>query len=250
MKRILISLFIVLLLCSPCFGENTFYERYGVSSKGLVLWLTMDDARSYGTTQDWFDISGNKNTASQTILANQPSIVSGNFKSKVRYFDNVNYRMFAADSDSLDIDGAEITLTSWALGEDMIVNRAASTAGGDRQYGMYVTAGGAALGLDIQAAGGKKDTSKGSLSTTEFNFVAGTYDGATITWYIDGGSVGTEITSGDIVSKVSKLGIGAFADDSSSYFDGDIQSITIWNRALTAAEIKRIYDKDRNNFNK
>jgi hypothetical protein len=80
----------------------------------------------------------------------------------------------------------------------------------------------------------------------QWHHVAGTYDGQTVRLYIDGQQLGNGTTG------AGALGYGLPAGNDltignvpvphgASYFDGSIDELSIYNRALTAAEIQAIY---------
>jgi hypothetical protein len=92
-------------------GED-FYQRYGVSPEGLVLWLDQSDPRSYGDAQNWYDLSGKSNHAVQATASKQPSITGGNFLGKSRLFDGLNDKMIVSDDSSLDFT-TNLSLFAW-----------------------------------------------------------------------------------------------------------------------------------------
>ncbi len=92
-----------------------------------------------------------------------------------------------------------------------------------------------------------------SLSAGVWHHVAGTYDGAIVRLYIDGQPLGmalkhigaiSPLPSGSFVAIGSEDGRTQFADCvGSRYFNGLIDEVRIYDRALSASEIKAIYDK-------
>lgn len=80
-----------------------------------------------------------------------------------------------------------------------------------------------------------------TLGTTVFHQLAATYDGATLTLYVDGTSVGTLATSG--------VGTGGGADnfyigseDANSFARAIVDEVGVWSRALTSGEITSLYN--------
>ena len=79
----------------------------------------------------------------------------------------------------------------------------------------------------------------------QFHHVAGTYDGATMSLYLDGALIGTQPAKGKIVATPqTPLQLGAGLEDGSPgyYHYGLLDEATIYNRALSAAEIQAIYN--------
>ncbi len=82
------------------------------------------------------------------------------------------------------------------------------------------------------------------VDNTDFNldqwyYVAATYDGNIMRLYIDGIEKTTALKTGDINYPPSGwFQIGSFKDDNENFrYDGDIDEVTIWERALSASEI-------------
>jgi len=73
-----------------------FAERYPglnpATYAALVAWWDQNDARGYGTTARWNDLSGLKNDLVQATAGNQPSIVgtAGGIAGRVRSFDGTD----------------------------------------------------------------------------------------------------------------------------------------------------------------
>ncbi len=87
------------------------------------------------------------------------------------------------------------------------------------------------------------------ILTGKWYFMAATYDGTTISTYIGSGGAGVLVPDsisapGSILPSASDLNIGRdpshpFQD---RYFDGAIDDVRIYNRALSAGEINQIYN--------
>jgi hypothetical protein len=86
-----------------------------------------------------------------------------------------------------------------------------------------------------------------TLTTDIWYYLAGVYDGANIIGYLNG-VAGTPVAqTGDITSTTDPLWIGVRdrAGSKDLPFDGIIDEVRIYNRALSAAEILAIYDSGR-----
>ena len=76
--------------------------------------------------------------------------------------------------------------------------------------------------------------------TTEFQHIAVTYDGSEVRTYLDGTLQSSGIWAGATLSlEIAKIGINR--DENLSY-DGLIDEVEIFDRALTAEEVHHIYD--------
>jgi hypothetical protein len=80
-------------------------------------------------------------------------------------------------------------------------------------------------------------TAGSSLPLNTWSHLAATYDGTTIRLYVNGTQVATKAVSGSIISSTAPL---RFGGDSvwGEYFNGLIDEVRIYNRALSATEIQ------------
>ena len=95
------------------------------------------------------------------------------------------------------------------------------------------------------AAGTQVNANSGvSLSLNAWHFIVGTYDGTTVSLYVDGQLAGTAPLTGPIQDNSSTTSIGTkFADGTTFYsFNGRVDDVGIYNRALTPAELQAIYN--------
>lgn len=96
-----------------------------------------------------------------------------------------------------------------------------------------------------------------ALPTNQWSFVVATYDGARLRLYLDGVLVGSVAHAGGISPGTAPLGIGGIPGTSgrvtyppgsyqqfTSRFMGLLDEVSLYNRALTDAEILAIYDAD------
>ena len=116
-----------------------------------------------------------------------------------------------------------------------IVNKI--TAGGGDGYLLDLLGGQLRLIVD----GGTVTGSTTLLSGVTYH-VAGTYDGSTMTVYVNGVGDGTSSHSGAIPTNSLPVRIGADSTGSANLFTGWIDEVEIFNRALSASEIKAIHD--------
>ena len=131
MKKIIVSILII-FLCTVSIGhsklylmEESFYNRYGVSAEGLVLWLDQFDGRSYGNAGIWYDISGNGNHAVQGTGANQPAITGAlGLAGSCRSFDGDNDNLVTGFNPFNEINTSDFTISVWLR----------HTGGVDRRY--------------------------------------------------------------------------------------------------------------------
>lgn len=107
------------------------------------------------------------------------------------------------------------------------------TQNGNRQWASYHLSGRAAKIFLSTAGSGSLPTS----STADWQHVAVTNDGTTVTQYLNGNPVGTQANAGAIDSFSTAMLMIAGSDNGLDLFTGQLDEIRIYNRALTSAEI-------------
>src|SRR5262245_34944109 len=89
------------------------------------------------------------------------------------------------------------------------------------------------------ASGGQRGLAGPSaLPLNAWSHLAGTYDGATLRLYVNGAQVASQAYTGSIMVSSGALRIGGNDIWSGEYFQGRIDEIRIYNRALTQASIQ------------
>jgi len=90
------------------------------------------------------------------------------------------------------------------------------------------------LGL---TGGGWPEVYSGDVNDGQWHHLAGVYDGAKLSLYQDGGSVDSKSLHGRINSNWSRVLIGENGQAPNRYWNGLIDDVRLYNRALTAEEI-------------
>lgn len=93
------------------------------------------------------------------------------------------------------------------------------------------------------ALGGKQvvlDTAANAMPVNEWVHLAGVYDGRTMSIWINGALTATQDANGEIAALAGPLHLGnsSFAAGYRAQFDGLMDEIRIWNRALRSAELR------------
>jgi len=179
------------------------------------------------------DSSGNRHTGAITLAS---WTASGRF-GKALQFNGRNTMVSVGDSPDFDLI-AGMTLEAWinpadiSDGSPVIVKE----NGGDISYALY--GGKASTQSEIFVRGGSTTSSTlgGALPLNQWTHVAATFDGTYLRIYHNGGLRSTKIIGHKINVSANALRIGgnaAFGE----WFNGRIDEVRIYNRALTAAEI-------------
>ena len=78
----------------------------------------------------------------------------------------------------------------------------------------------------------------GALTTNTWTHLASTYDGATLRLYVNSAQVSSQLPSGPMATSTNPLQIGGDGIYG-QYFQGTIDEVRVYNRALSASEIQR-----------
>jgi hypothetical protein len=81
----------------------------------------------------------------------------------------------------------------------------------------------------------------GSVTSNEWVHLAGTYDGATLRLYENGVQASSQPATGQILQSTYPLNIGRDPVETNRLFNGFIDEVSLYNRALSASEIAAIY---------
>ncbi len=211
----------------------------GVSAacpEGMVSYWTFDDADNVGNDpQDTVGDNHGTNKGATTGVAGQ---VGEAFSFDGDWI-NIN------DDASLDITN-EITLSAWikpsTIPADLILDNIISKGVGNGGWMFAVgTYQGGNLHLNLDT-GSNDWTSAGTLTAGNWYHVVGTYNGSLKVLYIDGVEAGNEIDSGTIDTNGADVLIGDRIDHlGANAFNGLIDEVAIFNRALSPEEISALY---------
>jgi len=190
--------------------------------------------------------AGSGTTVSDASGANNPGTISGAtwstagmFGTNALSFDGVNDWVTVADSNSLDMTGA-LTMEAWVkptsangFGTVMFKER----SGGDN-YSLYaVNDTGHPPAVYLRTTAGFELEGPAALPLNAWSHLAATYDGSTLSLYVNGNLASSIPANGAITTSTGALRIGGnsvFGD----YFQGLIDEVRIYNRALNIGEVR------------
>ena len=78
------------------------------------------------------------------------------------------------------------------------------------------------------------------ITDTEWHYATGTYDGQSLKVYIDGKELASSPSTGDIKPKTADVLVGSQVAGTNE-FEGLMDEVSIYNRALTAEEVQLLY---------
>ena len=226
-----------LLLVAFCllFGLSVSGYSAGLDPT-LVMYLPLNENKGNSAK----DLSPFKNDAE---FKGKPAWVPGKYNSGIQI--SASNWLEVKDADSLDLTSA-LTINCWVLIKAATGdNQSAVEKGavwGPGEYNLLPVYSGSVLlqmndlpeECDDEALGGKADDG-------EWHHIAGTFDGKTIKTYVDGKETSKLACAGTLEKNGDSLFIGC-RGGSGRWMNGIIDEIKIYNRALSADEIKKDMD--------
>lgn len=205
-------------------------------NSGLVGYWALDEAS--GTVA--VDSSGNGNNGS---LFNGPSHVEGKL-GKALNFDGIDDRV---DAGTFSVAGDKLTLCAWVnakeIGADQrIIAKATGTALAEQSWLLEVEGVSPyRVGIRVNGGGSTSRLLGGSLELNTWVHVAGVYDGTTLRVFKNGVEVANQAKSGTLPVGTAPVWIGDNPTVSGRQFNGSIDDVRVYNRALSTAEIQTLY---------
>jgi hypothetical protein len=230
------------------------WYRNGTSIMVLNMPFNSNNSAGAGKTKDYsgFGNNGTVNGATWT---------SAGYKGGAYSFDGSSNYINLGTSNSLNIKNT-ITIESWVYLPDLTGGHTiVSKQGCDEyryNYGLVIMEADIGFWLDSNTKQGEHCTIEGELATTNnpitttgWHHIAGTYDGNYEAIYLDGVEVKNQTVSiqGGLAqgSWDTYIGKSEYASQPvTDFFNGNIDSVRIYNRSLSAAQIKAIYENKTN----
>jgi len=201
----------------------------------LVGWWTFDE----GSGNIAADSSGNGNDG--TLNGPVEWTAEGKIGGAMKFTGPYNYIQIQ-DSPSLDMT-REITIAAWInpswTGNNRILQK--SSGGGDNQYRLLKEWGDNMV-FHLPGLSPDRLEFPGLPPLGEWTHLAATYDGSSMKVYYDGVVVGEQDSSGQLGTSDGTLCIGTKHETAPAgdEFNGMLDDVRIYNRALTQSEIKRL----------
>lgn len=177
------------------------------------------------------DASGDKQYAAGFDNINNLAVLPGSGKSLL--LDGVNDHVTLSATD-LPSGNASRTMEVWfktSTVNKTLVNYGASNSATSQRCGLYIRASGV---LAFIGQGNDLDGIS-AVNDGEWHHGAATYDGTTIRLYVDGKLETTKNTT--LNTKTDAFVIGRRVFDNTEYFNGELDELRIWNKALSNSEL-------------
>jgi hypothetical protein len=214
---------------AAAFSPNQSYV-----SNGLVGYWNLDQTSSPAT-----DFSGFGNNGTWT---NSPVSVGGKFGTALE-FDGTNNKYVDINS-APEFNTPHVSVSAWAYTDTWIdttgiVGRDDSST--NRDWGLGL--GSISNSFRFHAFIGNTQynaQSTTNFSTAAWHFLVGTYDGANLKLYVDGTLVATTPIVGSMDTDTKNIHIGK--KGTAEYFDGKVDEVRVYNRALSQSEVTNLYN--------
>jgi hypothetical protein len=224
----------------------TNYNYFGgIVTNGLVLDLDAAKVASYpGTGTAWYDISGNNNNGT---LTNGPTF-SGIGKQAAIVFDGVD-DFVSGSGVFLSTQG---TITVWFKTSNTYPNNyllslpfaSANNNGFDLGFGGTTTF----RGIITTTSGYTEITYSTTYSDNNWHMGALTYNGTSVILYYDGIARNSASTTGTIRQQANgEFNVARFGSFG-AYVAASISNATVYNRALSAAEVSQNFNALRGRY--
>ena len=216
-------------------GYNSSAEASASFASDLVAYWKFDE----GTGTTTADSSGNGNAGT---LINGPQWAPG-IAGKALYFDGIDDNVTVLDSTTLNPSSA-FTISAWVNPATTFTDFRSILV---KNYKYYLYSNVIGYCGDGNPVGGFSETANTTvcqpspLPINTWTHLSLTYDGSMLTLYRGGIAVASSTASGTLQPTTETLQIGA--SQYGEYFQGLIDEVRIYSRALKATEIQAIYQQ-------
>ena len=239
--------------------KNRFINALPPVRNGLVLEYDATIVASYpGTGTTWYDISGNNYNGT---LTNGPVLSSTGTSSSIA-FDGTNDYVDMNYPSQINT-GSPITLALWAKWITTGSTTATIQTLVDNNYQTAYIDGPGSIGFFIQdrpdlggvlewgakpGIGITRCTSTFVVGDGKWHYITATNDGSNSILYVDGAQSGLARTAAGIGDSQPFINLGRWRFAQTRYLNGNIADFRIYNRALSAYEVKQNFDYYRTRY--
>jgi hypothetical protein len=222
---------------------RTHIATKGIVQSGLVLNLDAGVSSSYpGSGTTWTDLSGNGNTGT---LTNGPTYSSSNGGSIV--FDGTNDSVSVSNSSSLN--PSTNTLICWAKSNTSTWNEYGFLMSKRDVFVMHPNISSTTVDYFYRLNNTWVSQQITVSNITVWNMYACSWDGTNINAYLNGVLINSGVKTGPLnTSDTGVLEIGRDDGFAGRFLNGNIAQVQIYNRALTAAEIRQNYNATKTRY--
>ena len=233
------------------FRFNWNGTNYNFYDQSLVLMMNLDNVSALGensSSTKTADVSVFGNTGTCTNMGSACNWVSGKYGNALS-FDGVNDYLEIVDNLSIK-PTQELSIEMWCYASLNDVRCVVSKHSSSGRTG-YVFFLNSDNKFYFQAGDGSTwavySVSSGAISTPGWYHVVGTHNSSTHEIYVNGVQEGSG-SGGTLAQNTLNLWFGRNTDVPSAYYPGTMDEIRIYNRSLTADEIKQHYLSNLNKY--
>ncbi len=244
----------VKVLSIPASASKTLklcYGNFSVASASSFDSVFTKDYADSGLAGAWHfdegsgssvaDVSGNNNTGTLTNGTVWQGDAKFNSGSSLR-FDGVNDYVDAGNGASLNITDA-ITISLWIKTGTNVIEWPIILGKGSTSYNIQLYNPTQRFGFWGNIGGVSIDNSNGPIIPLNvWSHIVVRYDGSKIDYFLNTVSEGGIPASGSIALNANSFMIGN-TNDRAYFFNGSIDDVRIYNRALSAGEIQALYQR-------
>ena len=222
-------------------GNFDWYMGYGTTNTTGYRYYTGLKVEE-GSFPSLLDLSRNGNDAK---IINGTSYSSANGGSLV--FDGVDDYVDCGNNSILDV-GNNITVNVWFyVNTNSAYQAIAAKVLNDFSLGWEVANNSGTFRVTLRPSATQINLVAGSLSVGNWYMGTMTFDNTTARLYLNGVQTGSTTSGGPVtLNSTQSLTIGRRVQG--QYYDGNIAQVSIYNRALTASEIKQNFNVLRGRF--
>lgn len=224
-------------------ANSTYIFNSKSLSPNLVAYYAMDNTR----IDSLFDLTANNNHG---VFMNSTTMSAGLLGNSI-LFNGVNNYVQLAASPSYNMTGGQVSVSVWTkmdfLPSEMIGGYGPLFDSDGDNYVIYADKGNKELRFKVSTSGGaaRPGIPQSDLVSGEWFNVVGVYDGANATIYLNGIKKGTLPLTGTITTgQIANLGRNA-STGTIAYFQGNIDNVAVYNKALSQTEIVELYTNYR-----
>lgn len=236
--RFLLGFFFLLAIFTPRATIASILST-APNNLGLVGYWSFEDATGTLAT----DFSGRGNHATLTNM--ESTDWSSGKRGRALLFDGVNESVYRSSVSASF--GTSFTVSAWvktsASAPQVIFGLNRSPSNIQNQVNFIMNANGTICFWDYSGSYGfnESQNSTGAVNNGQWRHVVFVRDGTSGTYYIDGQSSGTATASQNVTYGTSDLSFGADYRDSNKYWNGSLDEVRIYNRALTSGQVASLY---------
>ncbi len=217
-------------------------------SQGLVGWWTFDGKDTpwtSATTATTLDKSGNGNTGTLTNMDRAIAPVAGKIGQGLSFDGDDRIE----SSDSASLKPTQVTLSAWikpmattgALGAGIITK---VNSGANSGYALrFISGSPGTIRMHVNAYNANYADISGVVLGNWYH-VVGTFDGTNVRVYLNG-VAGSATTDSAISYTTDDVEIGRAFQNNVYSFNGSLDDVRMYNRALSLEEIKKLYNSGR-----